>query len=263
VRGMAVTATEAQLTTLLGNFSGEVKYAERDAVVTMAGMSQTGDDVPWNLDRINARWGLDNTYNYTATGEGVNIYVVDSGVRVTHAEFGHADGSLGSRATSVYDFVDNDSNADDCNGCGVHPWHLLPCACLVSCRLTAFPRARHGTHVAGTAAGLTYGAAKEASVYGLRVLDCEGSGWGTDIIAALEWIEENFVPPAVVTMSLGMDGHSHAINAAVDALVDAGVVVVRCPPRPLLSFVRCMGAYVLTVLTHPKDRWSAGGGRWQ
>jgi len=227
---MAVTATEAQLTTLLANFSGEVKYAERDALATKAGMSQTGDDVPWNLDRIDSRFGLDDTYNYTATGEGVSIYVVDTGVRVTHAEFGHADGSPGSRATSAYDFVDDDSNADDCDGCGVRSWTPSPRASLVMCRLTAPPRARHGTHVAGTAAGLTYGAAKEASVYGLRVLDCEGSGYGSDIVAALEWIEENFVPPAVVTMSLGVDGTSSSINAAVDALVDAGVVVVRPSP---------------------------------
>ena len=80
--------------------------------------------------------------------------------------------------------------------------------------------------MAGTAAGLTYGAAKGASVVALRVLDCEGSGSGSDVIAALDWIGANFVSPAVVTMSLG--GYfSSAENAAVDGLVDAGVVVVR------------------------------------
>lgn len=80
--------------------------------------------------------------------------------------------------------------------------------------------------MAGTAAGLTYGAAKGASVVALRVLDCEGFGSGSDIIAALDWIGANFVTPAVVTMSLG--GYfSSAENAAVDGLVDAGVVVVR------------------------------------
>ena len=83
--------------------------------------------------------------------------------------------------------------------------------------------------MAGTAAGLRYGAAKGASVVGLRVLNCEGRGYKSDIIAALDWIEDNFVAPAVVTMSLG-GAHSVAENAAVDALVDAGVVVVRPSP---------------------------------
>ena len=115
LRGMAVTATEAQLTALLTAHGGQVLYAERDGVVTAAA-AQTGD-VPWNLDRIDARSGLDGSFSYTATGEGVTIYVIDTGVRITHEEFAHADGSAGSRASHGYDFVDSDPDADDCHGC--------------------------------------------------------------------------------------------------------------------------------------------------
>ena len=123
---MAVTATEAQLTALLTAHGGQVLYAERDGVVTAAA-AQTGD-VPWNLDRIDARSGLDGSFSYTAIGEGVTIYVVDSGVRVTHVEFAHANGSAGSRASSGYDFVSNDPNADDCDGCAAFVLRLICCS---------------------------------------------------------------------------------------------------------------------------------------
>ena len=94
-------------------------------------------------------------------------------------------------------------------------------------KLTALPpHTRHGTHVAGTAAGLTYGAAKAATVRALRVFGCTGGSPWSVIIAAVDWVRLNFVAPAVVTMSLG-GGFSASENAAVDALVDAGVVVVR------------------------------------
>ena len=120
LRGMAVTATQAQLVTLLASYTSQVKYAERDGVVTMAG-SMSQPSAPWNLDRIDARDGLDDSFSYSATGAGVTIYVIDTGVRVTHSEFAHADGSPGSRASSAYDFVDNDYDADDCDGCGLRP----------------------------------------------------------------------------------------------------------------------------------------------
>jgi hypothetical protein len=115
LRGMAVNATEAQLTALLTAYAGQVKYAERNVVETAAA-TQTGD-VPWNLDRIDARDGLDGSFTYTATGEGVTIYVIDTGVRITHEEFARADGEAGSRASYGYDYVDDDYNADDCDGC--------------------------------------------------------------------------------------------------------------------------------------------------
>ena len=87
-------------------------------------------------------------------------------------------------------------------------------------------------------------------MFALRALDCEGNGLGSDIIAALEWVEEHFVSPAVVTLSLGLSGHSNAVNAAVDALVDAGVVVVR--PRPYRSNAKPIAPPTLigTGMTH-------------
>ena len=94
-------------------------------------------------------------YRYDTTGAGVTAYVVDTGIRLTHKQFG-------KRAKSGYDFVDSDKNAKDCEG--------------------------HGTHVSGTIGGSTYGAAKGVKLVAVRVLDCEGSGWASDIIDGLDWV---------------------------------------------------------------------------
>ena len=122
----------------------------------------------------------------------MTAYVVDTGIRLTHKQFG-------KRAKSGYDFVDSDKNAKDCEG--------------------------HGTHVSGTIGGSTYGAAKGVKLVAVRVLDCEGSGWASDIIDGLDWVIAHKTGPAVVNMSLG--GGAYApIDAAVERTVDAGILVV-------------------------------------
>ncbi|MCL2916062.1 S8 family peptidase [Shewanella corallii] len=192
LNGVLVKANKAQLKALKKN--PNVKYVEQDQMVTIAPLA-AGDQsgATWGLDRVDQRdLPLDNNYHYDYDGTGVTAYVVDTGVRNSHADFG-------GRATSGYDFVDNDSDASDCNG--------------------------HGTHVAGTIGGSTWGVAKNVDIVGVRVLDCQGSGSYSGVIDGINWVKNNASGPSVANMSLG-GGASQAVDDAVNAAVAAGVTFV-------------------------------------
>lgn len=173
--------------------------------------SATQSPATWGLDRIDQMSStLDNTY-ITPTvstagdnfGQGVVVYVVDTGVRYTHQEFG--DRARKNEAIKGIDAVSNDSDPNDCNG--------------------------HGTHVAGTVGGSTYGVAKLVQIVGVRVLGCTGAGWTSDVVAGLNAIPSFHATHygsgyrAVVNMSLGGDA-SLAMNAAVASLTSANIPVV-------------------------------------
>jgi subtilisin family serine protease len=165
-----------------------VRYVEQDQVVG-AGTVQTS--APWGLDRADQRsLPLSTDFSYFRTGAGVRAYVLDSGIRMTHSEFG-------GRASTGYDFVDNDTDASDCNG--------------------------HGTHVAGTIGGALYGVAKGVSLVAVRVLDCAGYGDVSRSIAGVDWITAHAVKPAVANMSF-WSLPSGSLDNAVRNSIASGVV---------------------------------------
>lgn len=147
----------------------------------------------WGLDRVDQPvLPLNGAYTAATTAPNVTAYVIDSGIRTTHADFG-------GRAASGWDFIDGDAIADDCSG--------------------------HGTHVAATLGGGKYGVAKGVNLVALRVLDCDGTGSYADIIAAVDWVTANAAKPAVVNMSLGGEPFA-PLNEAITASVASGVTYV-------------------------------------
>jgi subtilisin family serine protease len=167
-------------------------------VSTQGAAARTETGAPWGLDRIDQRATAgDKAYHYDTTGKGVTAFVIDSGVRLTHAEFG-------GRAVSGYDFVDGDSNANDC---------------------TVGPSG-HGTHVAGTIGGKTYGVAKQVSIVSLRIFDCSGNGYNSDFIAALDWaVTHQPAGGSVINFSGGGEIDPDG-DAAVNRTIEAGIPVV-------------------------------------
>jgi len=184
-----------------------VLYVEEDGTAQLA---ETQLTPPWGLDRIDARTlPLDGTYRYTLGTTPVYAHILDTGIRSTHVEFG-------GRAFVAGDYIDDDRDGDpsdvgnddantsvsdgaDCHG--------------------------HGTHVAGTIGGSTYGVAKNALLYARRVLDCTGSGPISGIIAAIDDVVADGRRPAVVNMSLG-GGPSSAFDDAVRRGINAGITFV-------------------------------------
>nr|AAX54902.1 cuticle-degrading serine protease [Orbilia elegans] len=176
--------------------SPEVDYVEQDAVVKINAEQL---DSTWGLDRIShENFAAPYTYEYdeTAAGAGTTVYVIDTGVQISHDEFKTANGT--SRASWGKNFVD--SSDSDGNG--------------------------HGTHCAGTIGGKTYGVSKKAKIVAVKVLSAGGSGSTSGVISGMNWVAQNAVPNfSVASMSLG-GGKSTAINSAVDAIFNAGTTIV-------------------------------------
>ncbi|MFJ8871628.1 S8 family peptidase [Streptomyces sp. NPDC102473] len=191
LRGFAVRMTEARAEELAADPS--VARVEADAAA-YAVDTQTSPP-SWGVDRVDQRdLPVDRSYTYSTTASGVNAYIVDTGIRMSHSDFG-------GRAVSGYDFIDNDSNASDCAG--------------------------HGTHVAGTVGGSAYGVAKGVRLIGVRVLNCQGSSGDTwaPVLAGIDWVTRNAAKPAVANMSIG-GGRTQSVNDAVATSISSGITWV-------------------------------------
>ena len=187
LKGYAISVPKSRLGQLLSD--PRVSSVEVDGVMT-ASVTQTG--ATWGLDRIDQRTRpLSGTFTYNATGAGVKAYVIDTGIHASHTQFG-------GRVVQGRDTVDGALPAADCHG--------------------------HGTHVAGTVGGSIHGVAKGVTLVAVRVLNCQGSGSTSGVIAGVDWVTGNHLPgqPAVANMSLG-GGVSTALDTAVRNSIADGV----------------------------------------
>jgi subtilisin family serine protease len=215
VRGFNAVMSAPQAARLAADPS--VEFVEQDAKAsTEAAAAPSSQPNPtWGLDRIDQHaLPLSRSYGYHSAA-GVTAYVLDTGMRISHNQFG-------GRARNGWDFIDRDAVANDCNG--------------------------HGTHVAGTIGGSTYGVAKDVKLVAVRVLDCDASGSYSAIIAGIDWVTANAVRPAVANMSIG-GPVSKALDAAVARAIAKGITFVVAAGNDNISACKQSPAELSAAIT--------------
>lgn len=187
MKASVVVATPKEMESL--KESADVASVELDSRASIASSTSI-----WGLDRVDQRSGRDGRYSFDAEGAGVNVYVVDTGLLMSHSEFS-------GRVPASWNAINDGHGVNDCNG--------------------------HGTHVAGTAAGTTYGVAKKANIIPVRTLECDGSGWSSTVMAGIDWAisHHNAGQPAVLNLSVG--GFTNAsFDTAVQSAINDGITVI-------------------------------------
>lgn len=244
VQFLELKATEEELVKVLSAEKDNIEFVEPIMPMFATPEFEAQTEVPWGLRRVRARdrnSAPAGNPGRSNSGEGVNVYVMDTGIRVSHNQFGGRAIPGGQVSSSWW-------GGGGFSACGAQDTNC------------ARDLQGHGTHCAGTVGGQDYGVARGAKLYAIKVLGDNGSGSTAGITSALDWVATKAIQPAVASMSLG-GGYSSALNSAVNSLVSAGVTVVTaagnentdsCSKSPASA-----GSNINVGSTDPDDRRSS------